>query len=123
MFRERPEQLARRVTEVLKAESAALAAGDYGALDRIGDRRDKLIARLERMVDPADSDAMKDALAELRHAADRNGVLLQAALRGIAEAKRMVAEAQAGRRRLGVYNPTGERLDQTPGQSELERKL
>ncbi len=86
--------------QLLDAARTALLAGDLAALAALTDRYERLLAGgLPR--DPAE-------LGRVAAKADRNAMLLKAAARGIASARRRLAELSGGAR-FSTYDSAGRR--------------
>jgi hypothetical protein len=97
-----------RIAELLSEVGAATLRADFAALDRLGDA-------LEASLD-ADPAALANALAQdprslerAREAARRNLALLDAARRGLTDARNRIAEIERARAGVVTYAPDGKR--------------
>jgi hypothetical protein len=100
--------------QLLDATRAALLAGDLAALAPLAERCEQLLAGgLPR--DPA-------GLGRIAAKADRNAALLTAAARGVASARRRVAELSGGARFL-TYDSAGRRGVLTEEPAAAARRL
>lgn len=97
----------RSILKLLREEREIILKGPLSDLARIAMRRDKLVEGLI---------GGKSALAEadmkaLRHATDRNQILLKASLSGMRAAKTLLSEQRRAATTMGTYTDSGERLE------------
>ena len=119
----RPDRLARRILALLQDEADAIVIGNYDKLAQISALRERLFTALEQRAARDAPDDLEYLILSIKREAERNRDLLQAALRGVADAKKLVARLREGRRNLGVYTESGERIRNDLGDGDLERRL
>ena len=107
----------RKITEILDEEYRILTRGDYAALPDLTDRKEELERQL---LEAPEQD--REALASLAGAAARNAELLEAARRGIEQARVQVREIRDGMTQA-TYGRSGVRRPLSQSPSRIEQKL
>lgn len=100
-----PDAPADKIVDVLAAERRALRSGNLAALEELVADREAALAMLSRRaatMDPAD-------LRRIADAAEANRVLLDAAMSGVRQAMRRVAELRTLAAGSGTYDARGHR--------------
>lgn len=106
----------RDLLTLLKDERQAIRTGELARLDTLAARKDQLLADIAQLKLSA-----QEAMA-LRESADRNARLLQAAIRGVRDARDRLAALQSARDELNVYSADGARRQVAAAPRKLERK-
>lgn len=107
----------RKLIDILDEEFGFLLRGDYAALPGLADRKERLEERF-RDAPPDDRDALK-ALAE---AAERNAGLIDAARRGLEQARVQIREIRTGMTQA-TYGKSGVRRPLSRRPNRIEQKL
>lgn len=102
---------------LLSEESRVLTSGDYAALPDLVARKEALEQALRSAPEPDG-----DTLAVIAEAVARNAALIEAARRGIEQARVQIREIRAGMTQA-TYGRTGDRTSLTRSPSRIEQKL
>jgi hypothetical protein len=103
---------------LLDAESVAIRQGDFAQFGALGARKAALVAALPGLGDGA---PLRD-LKRLRTAAEANGRLLAAAIRGVAAARARLASIRQVGTRLDTYDSAGRARSVRFGEGSVERR-
>lgn len=101
------------ILELLARERRMLLSGAFDELEALASRR---AAATEALAAVADGtwDRHADLIRRIRDGADRNRRLMEACLKGAQAADLRLREVASSAGQLGVYTPTGKRLN-SPG--------
>lgn len=103
------------LTDLLAAERQAILVGDFSAIDQLYEEKEQLA----QLVGQASVDVN---LAPLRSAIAHNQMLLQAAIDGVASARKRIDEVTQVQAKLKVYTPWGLQTIQDRTGVELSKK-
>lgn len=108
---------AQEMMTLLEEEFSILTRGDFAALPDLVDRKERLDREMRD--GPVQDSVMLEALAT---AAARNAALIDAARRGIEQARVQIREIRAGMTQA-TYGRTGDRKPLTRTPSRIEQKF
>ncbi|RMF39641.1 MAG: hypothetical protein D6754_05020 [Alphaproteobacteria bacterium] len=114
-------QRVHRLIGLLAEERAALRRARLEELARIAPRRMALLESLAAMEPPAGEDSAA-LLERLQREAGRNQRLIGAFLDGLRAAARQIAQIENATGRIGLYDPHGAILPETPGRPLSDRR-
>jgi len=87
--------------DLLERERAAVLAGRFDLLERLGDEKERLVRIVDR------DGATPETLARLRAETERNGLLLEAMRSGVMAAQARVQAMQQPKEPLQTYDASG----------------
>jgi len=111
-----PKDAAGRLRALLDQAAAAARSGGIERLAELGEAMDQAAHDL------AAAGSSRDILADLRVRADRNGALIAAARRGIADAQDRLRAIGGVARGLSVYTQDGRGLTHARAATTVERR-
>ena len=106
-----------RLEAALDALHKSILAGEFGNLSKILEETERLAVRLPAITD-------QFVAARLRSKANRNGLCLQAAAKGLRAAQRRLSEmSTAGGTQLATYTNRGQRTAVGLGEGTMAKRL
>lgn len=106
-----------RLEAALDTLHKSILAGEFGNLPNILEETERLAVRLPPIID-------QSVAARLRSKANRNGLCLQAAAKGLRAAQRRLSEMNtAGGTQLATYTNRGQRAAVGSGQVTMAKRL
>jgi flagellar biosynthesis/type III secretory pathway chaperone len=109
--------IAEKITELLDEEYRLLTRADYAALPELTERKERLARQLRELPGPD-----RAALATLAKAVARNAELIEAARRGIEQARVQIRDIREGMTQT-TYCRSGVRRPLSRNPSRIEQKL